>query len=104
MGLDRRPGVMWLSALPAPPRVGLSGLERKNNMWYWHGMDPWGWLLMVAYSAVVIFGIVWAAQTTSERWQRNEDGALRTLDQRLTRGEVDAEDHEERRWVLESHP
>ncbi|HEX6302099.1 MAG TPA: hypothetical protein VF148_16720 [Acidimicrobiia bacterium] len=32
-----------------------------NDEWYWHGMGPGGWLMMVAFWGVVIFGIFWAS-------------------------------------------
>lgn len=72
-------------------------------MWNWHGMGLWGWLMMVVFWAVVIFGIVWAVRTTTSPSQRDEDSALRILDERLARGEIDREDYEERRRVLESN-
>ncbi len=70
-------------------------------MWYWHGMGPWGWLMMIAFWAVVIFGIIWAVGATATSGQRDENTALRMLDERLARGEIDREDYEERRLVLE---
>jgi len=72
-------------------------------MWYWHGMGPWGWLMMVAFWVVVVFGIVWAIRTSTSPRQRDEDSALRILDERLARGEIDREDYEERRRVLKSN-
>lgn len=69
-------------------------------MWYWHGMGAWGWLMMVAFWVVVILLIMWA--TTASR-QRDEDGPLRMLEERLAGGEIDREYYEERRRVLESH-
>lgn len=71
-------------------------------MWYWHGMGLWGCLMMVAFFAVVVFLIVWAVRTTAAPRQRDEVSALRILDERLARGEIDREDYEERRQVLES--
>jgi putative membrane protein len=65
-------------------------------------MGLWGWLMMVAFWGVVIFGIVWAVRTTTSPRQRDEDSALRILDERLARGEIDREDYEQRRQVLES--
>ena len=71
-------------------------------MWYWHGMGPWGWMLMVAFWAVVVFLVVWAIRSTATPGQQNEDAPLRILDERLARGEIDREDYEERRQVLAS--
>lgn len=74
-----------------------------NDMWYWHGMGFWGWLMMVVFWAVVILGIIWAVRSTTTPGWQEEDRALRTLDERLARGEIDREDYEERRRVLEGH-
>lgn len=73
-----------------------------NDMWYWHGMGPWGWLMMLAFWAVVIFLIVWAVRFSSPK-QQDGGRALRILDERLARGEIDSQEYEERRGVLESH-
>ena len=70
-------------------------------MLYWHGMGPWGWLMMVAFWAVFVVLIVWAVRSTTTP-RREEDTALRILDERLARGEIDREDYDERRKVLES--
>jgi putative membrane protein len=70
-------------------------------MWYWHGMGPWGWLMMVALWAVVVFLIVWAIRSTTAPWQREEDTPIRILNERLARGEIDREEFEERRRLLE---
>jgi putative membrane protein len=65
-------------------------------------MGLWGWLMMVAFWAVVVFLIVWAVRSTATSGQPTEDTPLRILDERLARGEIDLEDYEERRQVLES--
>ncbi|MEX0797739.1 MAG: SHOCT domain-containing protein [Acidimicrobiia bacterium] len=70
-------------------------------MLYWHGMGPWGWLMMVAFWAVVVFLIVWAVRSTATPGRRGDDSPLRILDERLARGEIDREDYDERRKVLE---
>lgn len=72
-------------------------------MWYWHGVGLWGWLMMIAFWAVAIFGVIWAVRTTTAPRQREKDSPLRMFDERLARGEIDLEDYEERRRVLESH-
>lgn len=71
-------------------------------MWYGHGMGAWGWLMMVAFWVVVVSLIVWALRSAATPGQPAEDTALRILDERLARGEIDLEDYEERRKVLES--
>jgi putative membrane protein len=65
-------------------------------------MGLWGWLMMVAFWAIVIFGILWAIRTTTAPRQPDEDSALRILDERLARGEIDRDDYEERRQILQS--
>lgn len=73
-----------------------------NDMWYWHGMGTWGCLVMIAFWAVLILLIVWTFRMTKMPRKRDEKGPLRILDERLARGEIDREDYEERRRVLES--
>lgn len=70
-------------------------------MWYWHGMGPWAWLMMLAFWATVAFLIIWAVRAGTPN--PREDRALGILDERLARGEIDREEYEERREVLESH-
>ncbi|HVR78884.1 MAG TPA: SHOCT domain-containing protein [Acidimicrobiia bacterium] len=72
-------------------------------MWYWHGMGPGRWMMMIAFWTVVILLVIWATRSTTRHGQRDEDSALRVLDDRLARGEIEREDYEERRRVLESH-
>lgn len=72
-------------------------------MWYWHGMGPWGWMMTIAFWTVVILLVIWAIRSTVRQGQRDEDSALRILDDRFARGEIDREDYEERRRILESH-
>lgn len=73
-----------------------------NVMWYMHGMGPWGWLMMIVFWAAVIYLIVWAVRSSATPDLREEDSALRILDERLARGEIDGEEYRERRQVLES--
>ena len=72
-------------------------------MWYWHDMSVWGWLMMVGFLVLVILLIAWIIQTTTQR--RDESGgnrALRLLDERLALGEIEREEYEERRRLLET--
>jgi putative membrane protein len=67
-------------------------------------MGLWGWLMMLAFWALVIGGIVWAIrQSTVAPRQHDQDAPLHILDERLARGDIEREDYEERRRVLESH-
>lgn len=73
-------------------------------MWYWNGMGLWGWLMMVAFWVLVALLIVWIVRSAPTAPRQEEgDRSLRILDERLARGQIDREDHEERRQVLESH-
>jgi putative membrane protein len=69
-------------------------------MMYWNGMGLWGWLMMIAFWAVIILLITWAIRSTTTPRQLDEDSPLRILDERLARGEIEREDYEERRQVL----
>jgi putative membrane protein len=72
-------------------------------MWQWHGMGPWGWLIMLAIWALVILSIVWVVRATDRRNKPELDQPLRILDERLARGEIDPEEYEVRRRTLKSH-
>src|SRR5436309_6860944 len=61
------------------------------------GMSWWMWFPgLLAVGALIAFG-VWAV----ERSSRRPGGALRILQERLARGEIDAEEFERRRATLE---
>lgn len=68
---------------------------------YFHGMEPWGWLTMLLFWAAVIFVIVWAVRSTDGPRRRDGDSASRILDERFARGEIDREEYEERRRILD---
>lgn len=72
------------------------------DMWYWHQMGILGWLMMLAFWAVVVLLIMWAVRSATTPQQRDENSALRILDERLARGDIDREEYEERRQILAS--
>lgn len=72
-------------------------------MWYWHGIGPWGWLMMVLFWAAVIFLIVRGVWASDDPVRPAEDRAVRTLDERFARGEIDGAEYKERRQLIESH-
>lgn len=72
-------------------------------MWHWNGMGVWGWMMMVAFWLVVIALVIWAVRSTTGSTSRHGDEALRVLDERFARGEIDQDEYEERRRILESH-
>ena len=69
---------------------------------YWFGL---GGLFMVLFWVFVIAGIVWLVLTLTRSTTRaNDDGrssAVRILEERLARGEIDAEEFRTRRAALE---
>lgn len=69
---------------------------------YWFGF---GGLFMVLFWVFVIAGIVWLVLALSRQQQAGsnsgEIGALRILEERLARGEIDAEEFRTRRAAIE---
>ncbi len=60
-----------------------------------------GWLLMVAWWALVVVGIVWLVRSLSGRQDEADPrSARRILDERFAAGELSVEEYEERRRVL----
>ncbi len=79
-------------------------------MWYWGngGVHWWGWLLMaigmVAFWGLIIWGI-WYFVTSMGRVPDHEHppaGPRRILDERLARGEIDAEEYGRLRELIKS--
>ncbi len=77
-------------------------------MWYWGngGVHWWGWLLMaigmVAFWGLIIWGI-WYFVTSLTRVPDHDHppaGARHILDERLARGEIDAEEYERLRDLM----
>lgn len=69
-------------------------------MWYWHQMGSWGWAMMVIFWGSVLLLIVWAVRSATPDETR-ESNPLQILDERLARGEIDRDDYQERRTLLE---
>lgn len=67
-------------------------------MWGW--MSWWGWTLMLAWWVLVVAGIVWLVRSVSHGEQTNPDSARRILDERFARGELSAEEYNQRRDTL----
>ena len=67
---------------------------------YWFGF---GGLLMLLFWVFVIAGIVWLALALnrSQFPRGGESNALRILEERLARGEIDAEEFRTRRAAIE---
>jgi putative membrane protein len=73
-------------------------------MWYWHGMGVWGWAMMLAFWLAVVILIVWVVRSSVSPRAPEDRGAFRILDERLAKGEIDADEYRERRAVLEGKP
>lgn len=77
-------------------------------MWYWGGaVHWWGWLLgalgMVAFWALAIWAVwyfVTAVTRRAEEGPHPSSDPKRILDERLARGEIDAEDYRRLRDLL----
>lgn len=67
---------------------------------YWFGF---GGLMMVAWWVFVVAGIVWLVLTLTRAQGAppGTSGALRILEERLARGEIDAEEFRTRRALIE---
>lgn len=72
-------------------------------MWHWNGMGPWGWIVMVAFWIAVIVLVVWAVRSAATTGRPDPDQALRILDERFARGEIDQQEYEERRRILQDN-
>lgn len=72
-----------------------------------HGMwDPAGWFVMSAVMLAVLAAVVIAVLAGSRAIQSREqsrpgDAARRILDERFAKGEIDEEEYQQRREVLE---
>ncbi len=79
-------------------------------MWYWGGggVQWWGWLLMslgmVAFWGLVIWAVWYLATslTQSSHPIRRPREAKHILDERLARGEIDAEEYRRLRDLMRS--
>lgn len=70
-------------------------------MMWGYGFGWFGWLLMVAWWALVVAGIAWLVRSLSDRRDDADLGsARRILDERFAAGELSVEEYEERRRVL----
>jgi putative membrane protein len=65
-------------------------------------MGFWGWAMMLAFWLLVVVLIVWTVRSTAAPRRSGEGEALRILDERLARGEIDPGEYEERRQLLAS--
>lgn len=69
-------------------------------MWYWQEMGSWGQAMMVIFWVGVLLVILWAARSATTD-ETPESTPFQVLGERLARGEIDREDYQERRTLLE---
>lgn len=70
-------------------------------MWCnWNTMGIAGWTMMVAFWAAVIWFAVWASRSTSR--SHTSPTAMEILERRLAAGEIDPQEFEQRRHLIES--
>lgn len=72
-------------------------------MWHWSGMEPWGWILMAVFWVAIVALVVWAVRSFGGPARPDSDRAMRILEERFARGEIDQQEYEERRRVLENN-
>ncbi len=83
--------------------AGIYGFEEGYTLGH---MDGWSWLWMTTgwlATIVVIALIVWAVQRGTATVGSPSPSALDILATRYARGEITAEEYEERRMILERH-
>lgn len=73
--------------------------------WGWYGGPGFGWISMVLFWGVVVFGIVWLVRSGTRKGEgqtRSCDGetALDILDKRYARGEITKEEYMEMKQTL----
>ena len=75
-------------------------------MWCnWATMGFWGWTMMAGFWLLLALLIVWAvrsATTAKAQGQSRGGNAFQILEERLARGEIDADEYKERRAILEN--
>jgi putative membrane protein len=81
---------------------------------YWNHMTGWGWTMMLSWSLLWI-GLLGVAIWAAARWARGGSHtgpperlpthtARDLLDERLARGDIDPDEYQQRRRLLEQHP
>jgi putative membrane protein len=79
--------------------TGIAQLADGN----WNHMNDWsvgGWLLMVAFWALIIVGIFWLIRAAAGPDREGHQDASEILERRLAEGEISTEEYRERSAVL----
>jgi putative membrane protein len=78
------------------------GHGRGMGSWW---MGGWGWLWFALIVLVIVLLVVWITRRLGPEGSRGGgDEALRILEERFARGEIDREEFEERRRTLRGGP
>lgn len=77
--------------------------EEEVDMWHWYGMQPWGWISMAVFWVAIVALVVWGVRSSGGTARPDPDQAMRILEERFARGEIDQQEYEERRRVLENN-
>ena len=91
------------ASLPAFADENVIWDDRYGHMSWGAGHSLFGGLLMLVFWAAVIGVIVFAVRWLSDRdAKQKKPNALDVLNERLARGDIEPEDYEARRKILES--
>jgi len=79
------------------------GYGRGMSGWW---MGGWGWLWIALIVVVIVLLVLWVARRSGPPGGAGGDrgDALRILEERFARGEIDREEFEERRRTLRDGP
>ena len=66
-----------------------------------NAMGLLGWTMQIAFWVAVFALIVWAVRSTSAARPEHRSSALEILERRFASGEIDADEYEQRRRLLE---
>lgn len=77
-------------------------------MGYWHGMGAFGWIGMLLFWTLLVVAIVYlvrylntqSSSRTPERQPDSVESAMAILRERFARGEIDQEEFEQRKRML----
>ena len=67
------------------------------------GMWFLGWTMMIAFWGGIVFLVVWAVRSTSSTRAGRQSEALDILQRRFANGEIDRDEFEARRRVLQTN-
>jgi putative membrane protein len=81
----------------------MPGMNHQDGMMSWW-MSGWGWFWVLLATAVLVAALIWVAAKLSSRrttsLDRTPGDALRILEERFARGEIDQAEFDQRRAAL----